>query len=83
MTNNAGQLERDPVRGQHQLLYPEGLLALNETGAAIVGLCDGRSVEEIKQELTKSFSQSDLGSDVDQFLMRLVRKGLIRDDGNA
>ena len=70
----------DEVRKQPQLLYPEGVLVLNESGAAIVKLCDGRSVQEIKSELKKSFPDSELSSDVDQFLVRLAQKGLIRRD---
>ena len=37
----------DQMREQHQLLFPEGLLVLNETGAAIVRLCDGRTTDEM------------------------------------
>ena len=36
------------MRQQHVLLYPEGAVLLNDTGAAILELCDGqRSVAEI------------------------------------
>ncbi|MDC0936745.1 pyrroloquinoline quinone biosynthesis peptide chaperone PqqD [Pirellulales bacterium] len=73
----------DEVRELHQLLYPEGLLVLNETGAAIVQLCDGRSADEIKQELAGSFSDSQIDSDVDDFLKRLAQRGLIRHDANS
>jgi pyrroloquinoline quinone biosynthesis protein D len=94
MTRHVKQIERpilargvryrwDDVRSQHQLLYPEGLLVLNETGAAIVGLCDGRAVEEIKRELSGSFSAAELEDDVDEFLGRLVQRGLIRHDDHA
>jgi len=98
--NNAKPLERprlargvryrwDEVRSQHQLLYPEGLLVLNESGAAIVRLCDGRALEEIKQALAKSFPQAELAADIDltdeveEFLARLIKRGLIRHDNNA
>ena len=30
------------VRQQRVLLYPEGVVLLNDTGAAILDLCDGR-----------------------------------------
>ena len=73
----------DEVRSQSQLLYPEGMLVLNESGAAIVKLCDGRSVEDIKLELKKSFPDCELSSDVDQFLVRLAQKGLIRRDNHS
>ena len=37
------RLEFDPVRKQRVLLYPEGVVLLNDTGAAILDLCDGRA----------------------------------------
>ena len=36
------RLDFDPVRQQRVLLYPEGVVLLNDTGAAILELCDGR-----------------------------------------
>lgn len=35
------RLAFDDVRGLHALLYPEGVLLLNETAAAVLGRCDG------------------------------------------
>ena len=37
----------DELRQQHQLVFPEGVLVLNESGSAIVRCCDGRSLEEL------------------------------------
>ena len=46
------RLEWDPVRERQVLLAPEGVLVLNQTGAIILGLCDGeRTVGEIVDEL--------------------------------
>ena len=70
----------DDIRDQHQLLYPEGLLVLNETGAAIVQLCDGRSLDEIVESLAEDFAVAEVPEDVHQFLGRLTERGLIRDD---
>ena len=70
----------DPLRQQHQLVFPEGMLVLNETGVAILRLCDGRSAEEIFDELTQCFSGVDLRGDLHEFLNRLLQRGLIRDD---
>src|SRR5262245_48309051 len=42
------RLDFDRVRQQHVLLYPEGAVLLNDTGAAILQLCDGqRSISTI------------------------------------
>ncbi len=69
----------DAVRGQHQLVFPEGLLVLNESGAAIVRLCDGRPLADLLAALRERFSDGELGEDVQAFLSRLARKGLMRD----
>jgi pyrroloquinoline quinone biosynthesis protein D len=69
----------DRLRGQHQLVFPEGILVLNDSGAAIVRLCDGRSTAELLAALGEQFSEADPGADVQTFLERLARKGLLRD----
>jgi pyrroloquinoline quinone biosynthesis protein D len=69
----------DKVRGQHQLVFPEGILVLNESGAAIVRLCDGRSMPELLAALKGQFPDGHPGEDVPAFLERLAGKGLLRD----
>ncbi len=69
----------DDLRGQHQLVFPEGLLVLNDSAAAIVRLCDGRTVEELDAALREQFVDRPLDEDVLEFLERLARKGLLRD----
>lgn len=73
----------DAVRQQHQLVYPEGILVLNETGAAIVKLCDGRPVGELVAALMGQFPGGNLLEDVPDFLDRLAQKGLLRDAADA
>ena len=73
----------DEIRSQHQLLYPEGLLVLNETGAAIIELCDGRSVEKIEQDLANSYSDTHLKKDLHEFLSGLTQRGLVCNDDNT
>ncbi len=54
------RLKFDPIAKQEMLLFPEAALALNETGAAIVRLCDGtRSVNEIVDQLSKIYRDAD------------------------
>ena len=68
------RLEWDPVRKRHMLLAPEGVLVLNQTGAAILGLCDGeRTVVEIVEELRGQYNRVD-DDEVRDFLARLVAK---------
>jgi pyrroloquinoline quinone biosynthesis protein D len=68
----------DDLRGQHQLVYPEGILVLNEAGAAIVRLCDGRSLDDLHAALAEQFGEPS-SEDVCEFLQRLSQKGLLRD----
>jgi coenzyme PQQ biosynthesis protein PqqD len=70
----------DGLRGQHQLVYPEGILVLSDSAAAIVRLCDGRSLDELLAALAEQFAGSPSG-DVTEFLQRLHQKGLLRDAG--
>jgi len=73
----------DKLRGQHQLVFPEGILVLNEPGAAIVRLCDGRSLAELLAALGEQFPGAHLGEDVQVFLERLARKGLLCDAADS
>ena len=71
------RMEWDPVRKRQVLLAPEGVLVLNQTGAAILGLCDGeRTVVEIVEELRGKYDSVD-SDEVRNFLARLVAKRLV------
>ena len=69
----------DEVRHQHQIVFPEGVLVLNESAAAIVRLCDGRSAEDVIRALCEQMSDTDPSQDVHEFFERLAKKGLMRD----
>jgi pyrroloquinoline quinone biosynthesis protein D len=64
----------DATRGQYALLSPEAVLVLNETGVAIVELCDSRrTITEIQAELRTRYDQVADG-DVRRFVADLVTK---------
>jgi coenzyme PQQ biosynthesis protein PqqD len=68
------------VSGRPALLYPEGVLLLNATGAAVVELCDGRrTLEEIAAVLAARFAAppEQIAVDVAEYLQRLGGKGLV------
>jgi pyrroloquinoline quinone biosynthesis protein D len=72
------RLQHDDVRGRDVLLYPEGLVALNATGVAILELCDGRRpLAEIVATLERRYAAGGLERDVTTFLEGLVAKGLV------
>jgi pyrroloquinoline quinone biosynthesis protein D len=72
------RLDWDPVRQRHILLYPEGAVLLNDTGAAILELCNGaRTVNEIVTILTERY-QADVSADVTEYLDRMADRELVR-----
>ncbi len=72
------RLDFDPVRQQRILLYTEGVVLLNDTGAAILDLCDGRrSVADVAAVLQDRY-RCDVTTDVIEYLSRLVERELVR-----
>jgi len=72
------RLHWDEVRSRHVLLHPEGLVALNETAAAILRLCDGeRSVEQVIATLKFTYQADGIERDVATLLQGLAAKGLV------
>jgi pyrroloquinoline quinone biosynthesis protein D len=72
------RLSFDSVRQQSVLLYPEGAILLNPTGAAILELCDGsRSVGDIAAILGEKY-QCDVLPDVTEYLAQLVEREFVR-----
>ncbi len=79
------RVEYDHVRARPVLLYPEGAVLLNETGADILRLVDGqRTVGEIAATLAERYNAegSDatvILADVTDYLSGLLARELIRD----
>jgi pyrroloquinoline quinone biosynthesis protein D len=72
------RLEYDPVRNRHILLYPEGTVLLNDTGAAILELCNGaRTLGQIVSILAERY-QADVAGDVTEYLEEMAQRELIR-----
>ena len=72
------RLDYDPVRRRHVLLYPEGAVLLNETGAAILELCNGvHTLAEIVSILSERY-HSDVTADVTEYLDQMANRELIR-----
>ena len=76
------RLKFDPIAKQELLLFPEAALALNDTGAAIVRLCDGaRSINEIVNQLSQKYDNADrdaLIREVMDFLATIRARGLLQ-----
>src|SRR5690242_2380652 len=74
------RLRKDKISGEPVLLFPEGVLLLNPTGAAVVELCDGRqTVAEIAAVLAARCGAPDglVAGDVREYLGRLCERGLL------
>ena len=73
------RLDFDPVRQRPVLLYPEGAMLLNDTGAEILKLCNGQhTVAEIAAELGARYN-ADVTADVVEYLSNLADRELVRD----
>jgi len=73
------RLQTDSKTGNSVLLFPEGVLELNETAQEIVNRCDGRTLVEIVCELAKEYEADSnaLIADVRDTLSDLQQRKLI------
>ena len=73
------RLQTDSKPGNSVLLFPEGVLELNETAQEILNRCDGRTVNEIIQALAEEYDVDPkmLAVDVEETLADLKRRKLI------
>ena len=73
------RLEIDGTTGKGVLLFPEGILELNETAHEIVTRCDGRPLNEIVLGLAQEYDVDleMLAADVRETLADLQRRKLV------
>ena len=65
----------EPAQNCHVLLYPEGMVKLNQSASEILLLCDGtRTVGEIVSALEAKFNASGLEADVRSMLQEATRR---------
>ena len=75
------RLDFDRVRQRRVLLYPEGAMFINDTGAAILELCDGqRTVRDISRTLGERYG-TEVGADVAEYLTDMARRDLVSSRG--
>lgn len=62
----------------HVLLYPEGLVKLNDSAGAILGQCQtARSIAEVVDALANAYGVNDIEGDVLDFLQTALEKGWV------
>jgi len=73
------RLQADSGTGKSVLLYPEGIVELNETADEILSRCDGRTLREIVCELAEEYEADSeaLAADVRETLADLQQRKLI------
>jgi pyrroloquinoline quinone biosynthesis protein D len=73
------RLQIDSTTSKGVLLYPEGIVELNETAHQILSRCDGRTLGEIVCELAEEYEgdSNALATDVRDTLCDLERRKLI------
>lgn len=71
----------EQAQGCHVLLFPEGMIKLNDSAAAILKYCGNeRSVAQILERLSADFPDVDLQTDVIEFLEAAHERGWLETD---
>ncbi|MBL4743228.1 MAG: pyrroloquinoline quinone biosynthesis peptide chaperone PqqD [Cycloclasticus sp.] len=72
------RLQWEKAQDMFVLLYPEGLIELNQSSAEILQVCDGKNkLADIVSVLEQKFSTSGLESDITHFLNTALENGWI------
>ena len=73
------RLQLDSATGKTVLLFPEGIVELNETAQEILSRCDGRTLSAIVRDLAKEYdaNPATLIADVRETLADLNERKLI------
>lgn len=70
------RLQWEPAQNAHVLLYPEGMVKLNQSAAEILKRCDGtRDVETLIADLEQAFNTTGLAPEVRVFIADAHRRG--------
>jgi pyrroloquinoline quinone biosynthesis protein D len=73
------RLRNDTVRGRWVLLAPERIFEVDDVGVAILECCDGRGLEAMLADLSKTFDApvEAIKGDVVSFLQGFAEKRVI------
>lgn len=72
------RLQWEEAQQKMVILYPEGMVELNQSSAEILKLCDGtRNLSMLVEELEKKFETSNLTNDVAAFLEIALKNGWV------
>ena len=72
------RMQWEEAQGAYVLLYPEGMVKLNQSASEILKRCDGeRDVHAIIADIEQSFNATGLEKDVTGFLEIATERGWI------
>ena len=73
------RLQWEEAQQKHVILYPEGMVELNQTSNEILQICDGSlSAQGIVETLENKFETTGLSGDIFDFLQIALSNGWIR-----
>lgn len=73
------RLQWEPVQENHVLLYPEGMVKLNDSAAAILAKCTGDlTIQAISEQLEAEYEMEGLLADVRELVASAVDRGWVR-----
>ena len=77
--NKLFRLQWEEVQQAYVLLYPEGMVKLNQSAAEILKHCDGtRTVDQIVSELEQQFNETNLRDPIEGMLRAAFDKDWIK-----
>lgn len=73
------RLQWEEAQQKDVILYPEGMVELNQSSAEILKMCDGtRKLAQIVDDLEQKFTTSGLQNDITAFLEVALKNGWIQ-----
>jgi pyrroloquinoline quinone biosynthesis protein D len=73
------RLQWEEAQQKEVILYPEGMVELNQSSAEILKLCDGtRKLAQIISDLELKFATTGLKNDITAFLEVALKNGWIQ-----
>ncbi|BCG65444.1 MAG: pyrroloquinoline quinone biosynthesis protein D [Methyloprofundus sp.] len=73
------RLQWEEAQQKDVILYPEGMVELNQSSAEILKLCDGtRDLDQIVVDLEQKFATTGLKNDITSFLDVALNNGWIK-----
>jgi len=73
------RLQWEEAQQKNVILYPEGMVELNQSSAEILKCCDGtRNLDQIVADLEQKFARTGLTNDITAFLEVALKNGWIQ-----